>query len=66
MLAGNVVVDEIRVGRSIEKGQTMKNEAAARDRLMSGEAWDDFCGTLRAAGRVVVERTPDANEQDRV
>ncbi|MXZ77085.1 MAG: hypothetical protein F4Z06_02260 [Acidimicrobiia bacterium] len=44
----------------------MTNVAAARERLMTGEAWNDFCDTLRAAGRVVVERTPDANEQDRV
>jgi len=44
----------------------MTNDAKARERLMAGEAWNDFCDTMRAAGQVVVERTPDANEQDRV
>ena len=44
----------------------MTNEAAARERLMTGAAWNDFCDTLRAAGQVVIDRTPNANEQDRV
>lgn len=42
------------------------SDALARQRLMNGEAWDDFCATLRQAGRVVIDRTPNADEQDRV
>ena len=42
------------------------SDTRARQRLMNGDAWDDFCSTLRQAGRVVLERTPNADEQDRV
>ncbi|PLW82284.1 hypothetical protein CWI75_10940 [Kineobactrum sediminis] len=37
----------------------------ARERLVSGEAWDDFCETVRGAGHMIEEFGDDVNELDR-
>jgi hypothetical protein len=53
-------------GDALRKQLRPRPAAAANERrLLSGAAWDDFCESLKRAGKVVLEANPSASPLDR-
>ena len=51
--------------RLTNTSKSKKTTRLAADRLLSGEAWDDYCDQLKAAGRIVDSFGDDASDLDR-
>jgi hypothetical protein len=55
-----------RTGEALKTHRRARNDDATdRTRLLSGEAWDDFCESLKQGGRHILAANPDASEIDR-
>jgi hypothetical protein len=53
-------------GEQLKRALRARNDAATdRSRLLEGAAWDDFCDSLKRAGRNILAANPGCSEIDR-